>query len=338
MAAGIPPASVPIHAWLTVLLICIWTRSIRTRREREDDSVLRRSKTPRAHLAAVIVGLSALVACGGSSTSTGGQGSSGGTLRLSGSTTVTPVAADAAENLRASGLRITVDSQGGSAGGLAQLGQGQVEIAMSSKPLSDSDRKAYPSVDHVSTQIGADAVGIVVRREVFDGGVTNLTREQVKALFEGRVRSWKELGGPDISVFVYDKEPGRGTREMLNKYLYGADGHAPPPPRSDSFAIVGANEEGRAKLLSTPGAVTPLSTSFITGQPKLAALAIDGITPTTEHIVAGTYELARPLYLITNGPPEGDAKRFVDFILAEDGQALVRKAGYIDLSTLAHRP
>lgn len=285
-----------------------------------------------------MLGLSALVGCGGSSTSTSGQGSGGGTLRLSGSTTVTPVAAAAAEVLRARGLKITVDSQGGSAGGLAQLGQGQVEIAMSSKPLSDADRKAYPSVDHVSTQIGADAVGIVVRREVFDGGVQNLTREQAKALFEGRVRSWKELGGPDISVFVYDKEPGRGTREMLDKYLYGAEGHAPPPPRSDSFAIVGANEEGRTKLLSTPGGVTPLSTSFITGQPKLAALAIDGVTPTPEHIVDGTYALARPLYLITDGPPAGHAKTFVDFVLSEDGQALVREAGNIDVATLAHKP
>jgi phosphate transport system substrate-binding protein len=282
-----------------------------------------------------------LAACGGSSSSTSAGssgGGKGGTLRLSGSTTVNPVAADAAEVLRKRGMEITVDDQGGSAGGISQLGQGQVEIAMSSKAIGDADRKAFPSVSFVSTQIGADAVGIVVRREVFDGGVRNLSRDQAKALFEGRVRNWRELGGPDVAVFVYDKEPGRGTREVLDKFLYGPNGQAPPPPQSDSFAIVGANEEGRAKVLSTPGGVTPLSTSFITGYPKLAAASIEGVDPSPAHIVDGTYALARPLFLVTNGPPTGAAKTFVDYVVSDDGQALVRKAGYLDLATLGIRP
>ena len=273
-----------------------------------------------------------LVGCGGGpSTAAGGD-----TLRVSGSTTVNPVAADAAEVLRKQGLKITVDAQGGSAGGIAQLAQGQVEVAMSSKPIADEDRKAAPGVDFVSTSIGSDAVGVVVRREIYDGGVRSLDRSQLKALFEGRVRSWRELGGPDVEVFVYDKEPGRGTREVVDQYLYGEE-KAPPPPRSNTFAIVGGNEEGRAKVLSTPGGVTPLSTAFITGHPKLVAVAVDGIEPTPAHVVDGTYPMFRPLYLITNGPPAGTARIFVDYLVGVDGQALVRKHGYLSLSDLGHR-
>ena len=74
------------------------------------------------------------------------------------------MAADVAETLRKDGMKITVDASGGSAGGIAQLGAGQVEIAMSSKPLADADRQAFPAVDFVATEIGQDAVGIVVRR------------------------------------------------------------------------------------------------------------------------------------------------------------------------------
>lgn len=147
------------------------------------------------------------------------------------------------------------------------------------------------------------------------------------------MRNWKELGGPDIAVFVYDKEPGRGTREVLDKYLYGAT-PAPPPPQSDNYGIVGANEEGRAKVLSTPGGATPLSTSFITGYPQLAAVSIDGVDPTPAHITDRSYPLSRPLFLVTNGAPQGPAKTFVDFVLSEPGQALVRKNGYLDLATL----
>ncbi len=287
----------------------------------------------RRDIFAALVGLAlpAWSACGA-----GGPGGAapGGVLRVSGSTTVSPVAADAAAVLRKEGLRITIDDQGGSAGGIAQLGQGQVEIAMSSKALTDADRQAAPRVAFTPTQVGADAVGIVVQRAVVDGGVRSLTRDQLAALFEGRVRNWKELGGPDLDVFVYDKEPGRGTREVLDKYLYQG-GKAPPPPQSDRFAIVGGNEEGRTKVLSTPGAVTPLSTAFIEGQPKLAALAVDGVAPTNERIRDGAYALARPLYLITDGPPDGSSKRFIDFVLGAEGQELVRKHGYLTVADLA---
>ena len=281
--------------------------------------------------------LLALAACGGGGgtgpASAGGPGS-GAPLRVSGSTTVNPVAVDAAEVLRGQGMRITVDSQGGSAGGIAQLGQGQVEIAMSSKPVTDEERARFPGVDFVATEIGQDAVGVVVRREVVDGGLTNLTRQQARDLFEGRVAGCKQLGGPDLAVFVYDKEPGRGTREQLDAYLYGRGGKAPPPPRTDNFAIVGGNEETRAKLLSTPGSVGPLSTSFIAGYPKLAALALDGVEPSVGNLRSGRYPMSRSLFLVTDGPPAGDAKRFVDLVLSAEGQELVRRHGYLTLAEL----
>ena len=275
-------------------------------------------------------------ACGGGAADSG-AGGGGGPLRVSGSTTVNPVAVDAAEVLRSQGMRITVDSQGGSAGGIAQLGQGQVDVAMSSKPVTGDERARFPGVDFVATEIGQDAVGIVVRREIVDGGLTTITRDQARELFEGRVANWRRLGGPDLPVFVYDKEPGRGTREQLDRYLYGPDGKAPPPPRSDAFAVVGGNEETRAKLLSTPGSVGPLSTSFLTGHPKLVALAVDGVEPTVDNVRSGRYPMSRPLYLVTDGPPAGGAKRFVDFVLSEEGQRLVRRHGYLTLADLGLR-
>lgn len=288
---------------------------------------------------AVLLLLLAIAGCGDSkNTASGGApasgASSGGSLRVSGSTTVNPVAADAAEVLRKQGAKITVDATGGSAGGIAQLSEGQVEVAMSSKPLADADRAKFPGANFVTTQIGADAVGVVVRKEVFDGGVKSLTKDQARSLFEGKIANWKELGGPDLAVFLYDKEPGRGTREALDKYLYGKDGKAPPPPSSDNYAIVGGNEETRAKLLSTPGATGPLSTSFVTGYPKLAVVALDGIEATPENVKAATYPISRPLYLITNGPPAGPAKELIDYILGPDGQKLVTKHGYLTLAEL----
>lgn len=258
----------------------------------------------------------------------GSSGSGSAALQASGSTTVAPVAADAAEALKSKNLNITVATQGGSAGGISQLGSGQIKVALSSKPLSDEDRKAYPNTDFVSTQIGADAVGIIVTKKVADGGVKSLTKEQLKGLFEGKITNWSEVGGPDMEVFVYDKEPGRGTREVLDKFVYG-DGEAPPPPKSDNYAIVGGNLETRNKLESTPGSIAPLSTGFIEGHDDLVAVKLEGIAPTLENVASSAYPMTRPLFMITDGKPQGTAKEYIDYILSPAGQKLLPAHGYL---------
>jgi phosphate transport system substrate-binding protein len=275
---------------------------------------------------------SALAVMSLASCADGGAGEDGA-LRVSGSTTVAPVAADAAEALKADGLDVTVATQGGSAGGISQLALGQISIALSSKPLAEEDKAANPGTDFVPTQIGADAVGVIVTKEVADAGVKNLTADQVRDLFEGKINNWSEVGGPDLDVFVYDKEPGRGTREVLDKYIYG-DEKAPPPPESGNYAIVGGNLETRNKLESTPGAVAPLSTSFVEGRDGLAAVTLDGIEPSPENIASGKYPMARPLYLITDGKPEGSAKKFIDYVLSSEGQKLMTKHGYLTLKEI----
>src|SRR5690606_2574686 len=157
----------------------------------------------RACLVTSVLAVMSLAGC-----ADGGAGK-GSALQVSGSTTVAPVAADAAEALKADGLDITVATQGGSAGGISQLAAGQINIALSSKPLAKEDKAANPDTDFLPTQIGADAVGVIVTKEVADGGVKNLTADQVRDLFEGKINNWSEVGGPDLDVFVYDKEPGR---------------------------------------------------------------------------------------------------------------------------------
>ncbi|RBL85687.1 phosphate ABC transporter substrate-binding protein, partial [Streptomyces cavourensis] len=224
-------------------------------------------------------------------------------------------------------------TQGGSAGGISQLAAGQIDIALSSKPISDEDRTAHPKADFVTTQIGSDAVGVIVTKPVADAGVKDLTVDQVRGLFEGKITNWSEVGGPKLDVFVYDKEPGRGTREVLDKYVYG-DEKAPPPPDTDNFAIVGGNLETRNKLESTPGAVGPLSTGFVEGREKLAVVTLDGIAASPENIASGKYPMNRPLYLITNGEPAGDAKKFIDYLLSDKGQALLEPHGYLSLKQI----
>lgn len=258
-------------------------------------------------------------------------------LKLQGSTTVNPICAEAAEVLlKEQNLACTVDPQGGSAGGLSALGDGLVDIAMTSKPMSDKEKARYPSLTFVETAIGLDAVAIVVSRPVFDGGMTSITREQLRDLFEGKVTRWSEIGGPDLAVFVYDKEPGRGTREVFDHFVYGKE---PPPLVSfRNYAQVGGNEETRTKVAAHGSAVSQLSASWVEAEKGLGALGVklaDGreVRPGEATIRDGSYPMTRRLNLVTRGAPEGGARVFIDFILSPKGQDLVKKHGYLPIAT-----
>lgn len=259
-----------------------------------------------------------------------------GPLKVNGSTTVNLVAAEAAEILRAEKkMAITVDTQGGSSGGIAGVGDGTVDVGMSSKPVADEDRKKYLGVTFVETAIGEDAVALVVSADVFDGGVKSLTKKQVADLYESRVTNWKQLGGPDRRVVFFNKEPGRGTWEVFVHWVYGSPKKAPEV----SLPEVGGNEETRTKVASTKGAITQLSASWADGNPKVRAAPIqleDGtlVPPSPANIASKKYPMSRSLFFVTNGAPKGEAKAFIDFVLGARGQELVKKHGYLRLADL----
>ena len=261
--------------------------------------------------------------------------SSSGTLKINGSTTVNLPVAEAAEVLRAERkMNIQVDTQGGSAGGISMLGDGLVQIGMTSKPLSDDDRKKYPNVKFNPVHVGEDAVALIVSKDVWDGGVRTLDKEQAKGIYEGKVTNWKELGGPDQRIAFFNKEPGRGTWEVFVHWVYGNPKSAP----AVSFPEVGGNEETRNKVASTPGGLSQLSASWADGKTVYAlALKDDAgneVLPTPDNIATHKYPMSRPLFVLTNGEPAGEAKVFIDFLLGEQGQALVRKHGYLSLDQL----
>jgi phosphate transport system substrate-binding protein len=255
-------------------------------------------------------------------------------LKINGSTTVNLPVAEAAEVLRAErGLSIQVDTQGGSSGGISMLAEGLVQLGMSSKHVSATDRAKFPACDFREIHIGEDAVAMIVSKDVWEGGVRALSRGQLAGIYEGRIRNWKDVGGPDRRIAFFNKEPGRGTWEVFVHWLYGDAKNAP----AVSHPEVGGNEETRSKVGSTRGALSQLSSSWADGKRVFAlSLKLDGreIGPTHGNIASGAYPMSRPLFLLANGAPAGDALTMVEFLLGARGQALVKKHGYLTLAEL----
>jgi phosphate transport system substrate-binding protein len=257
------------------------------------------------------------------------------TLRINGSTTVNPVVAEVAEILRKEkGITIQVDTQGGSSGGISALGDGRIDIAMSSRPLNEADHEKYPNVKFTPVKIGEDAVAIIVSKDVWDSGIKSISQADMQKIYEKKTANWKTLGGLDRRIAFFNKEPGRGTWEVFANWLYGKADKAP----SVAHPEVGANEEARNKVAGSRGALSQLSASWVDGK-SVFALSIKlnngkTVAPTAEHIVAGDYPLSRSLWVITNGEPAGNSKVLIDFLLSEEGQKLVNKHGYLALADL----
>lgn len=253
-------------------------------------------------------------------------------LKVQGSTTVNPVVTEALETLALKeGLKYTIDTLGGSTGGIHAIGNKSVDIGMASRRIKDSDRQRFPDIDFYETIIGADGVALVVPPDVWKSGVKTISREQMQKIYEKEIKSWSSLNGPSKRIVFFNKEPGRGTWSVFADWLYGKSSLAPQV----SHPEVGANAEVRNKVSRTRGALSQLSVSWVDNK-TLFALGIinkEGtiVWPSTETVINGSYPMSRPLVLITDGPPLASAKKLIDSLLSHEGQALVKKHGFVGI-------
>jgi len=259
--------------------------------------------------------------------------SSAATLKVSGSTTVNPVVVDAAEILRReSDLEIIIDTLGGSSGGIAALADGRAHVGMSSRPLTGRDRERFPDADFRATPIGYDALALVVSKDVWDAGVRSLSAREMRAIYEGEIKNWNSLGGPDRRIAFFNKEPGRGTWEVFAHWLYGDAEEAPLV----AFLEVGSNEEARQKIAGTRGALTQLSAAWADGE-SVFALSIETdrgelVDATGLNAAKGAYPISRPLLLVTNGPATAEATELFGLILGDRGRGILERHGYTPLA------
>ena len=251
-------------------------------------------------------------------------------LTVAGSTTVLPVISKAAELYKTLyGINIIVNA-GGSGVGINQLGASKINIGMISRDLTEAEIMQYPEAEFINHPIAIDAVVPVVSSEIFDAGVEALTIQQIAKVYQGEISNWKQLGGPDRKILVVDKEKSRGTRHVFMQAILG-DKQANTP---GTDLVLGSNNEEQTIIAQSEAAIGMLSYAWLNDDVKgLSIINTDKtiIEPTLANISNGTFPITRSLLLITNGIPETRVKAFIDFILSDTGQKIVRDSGYVSL-------
>ncbi|MEL7646167.1 MAG: phosphate ABC transporter substrate-binding protein [Anaerolineaceae bacterium] len=258
----------------------------------------------------VLVASLLLSACGATGADT--------TLSITGSTTVQPLAEKLAESFMSASPDVQIDVQGGgSSVGVKAAGEGTSDIGMASRVVKDEELTQFPNLRvHV---IARDGIAVVVHP---DNPVNDLSLDQIRDIFSGKIVNWNEVGGPDAAITVAAREEGSGTRDAFMELVMGKDALI-----LDNAVLQSSNGAIRTVVATTPNAIAFLSFGYLDESTK--ALSIGGAAATEENASSGDYPVVRPLNLLTNGEPEGLVKSFLDFVLSAEGQALVREEGYI---------
>ncbi len=246
-----------------------------------------------------------------------------GTLTITGSTTVLPIAQKSAEVFmdKHSDVNISVRG-GGSSVGIAALLDGTVQIADASRSIKTKEFKAAreKGINPVGNVVAKDGIAVIVNP---GNGISEITIPQIAAIFTGEISNWKDLGGVPGPIVVISRDNSSGTYEVFNELALGGG-----KVRED--AVVLASNNAVAQTVSqTPGSIGYVGLGYLSDAVK--ALKVGGVMPNNATVNSGAYKLARPLYMYTNGNPKGLAKQYLDFIWSAEGQGIVGDLGFVPL-------
>ena len=264
-----------------------------------------------------------LAGCGSGSGSTDGSASNSASsddqvkIVAVGSTALQPLV-DAAQEIP--NYQISVQG-GGSGTGLSQVASGAVTIGNSDVFAEQRDGiDASKLVDHRVAVVG---MAPIVNK---DTGVDDITKEQLIDIFTGKITNWSELGGADQEINVINRANGSGTRATFE--YWALDGAVPiQSQEQDSSGTV------RQIVSQTPGAISYLAFSYLDDSTQ--ALKINGVEPTPENVSDNSWEIWSYEHMYTNGEPEPEVKKFLDFMMTDAVQeGPVQDLGYLPISMM----
>ncbi|MGR5245511.1 phosphate ABC transporter substrate-binding protein [Vibrio sp. PNB23_22_6] len=244
-------------------------------------------------------------------------------VSISGSTSVARVMDVLAEKYNKTHPNDYIAVQGiGSSAGITMVNKGVVELGMSSRYLTESEKGEDLNV----FLIAFDGLAVVVNRT---NSVDNLSEQQLFDIYKGKVNNWKQVGGTDQPIAVVTREGSSGSRYSFESLL-GLTKIVNDRLVSDinpNSLVVNSNSMVKTIVNHNPHAIGFISVGSIDRSVK--AIQFEGIAPTPNNIAAHKYKLARPfliLYKVDGLDKVG--KNFMRFLKSKEGQKAIADYGY----------
>lgn len=242
-------------------------------------------------------------------------------LRIDGSTTVLPITQKVAEVFMKKNPNIKVFVSGsGSGTGIKALIDGTTNIATSSREAKDKEVASGKGKGITLTghKIALDGIVPIVHPSM---RINDITTEQLRDIYNGKIKKWKELGGPDRPISVVSRDTSSGTYEVWEEKILKGD-----RVRPDAL-LVASNGQAVQTVAQNKFAIGYIGIGYI--DKSIKVLKVNGNSASAKSVRDGSWLVARPLFMYTNGKPAGVITKFIDFMLSKDGQKIVNEVKYV---------
>lgn len=223
---------------------------------------------------------------------------------------------------------------GGSGTGIAALISGTCDVAESSRKMKQKefDEANKNGVEPIELTVALDGLAVVVSQQ---NPVNGLTIGQVADIYTGKIKNWKDVGGDDLEIVLLSREVNSGTHVYFKEQVLRG-GDAKRTEEFDEASLLMPSSQAIAdEIAQNPNAIGYYGVGYSSSTQKILAIAKEKnsayVLPTIENIMEGHYCISRPLLMYTNGAPKGIVKKFIDYILSEEGQDVVRQVDFVPL-------
>ncbi len=240
-----------------------------------------------------------------------------GTVSMAGSTSMQKLCEAMMESFQEAYPDITVTAEyTGSGAGLEALAGGKTDIGNASRALKDGE-KSSGAVENI---VAIDGIAVITDKA---NTVLDLTTEQLADVYTGKITNWKDLGGEDAAIVVIGREAGSGTRAAFEELLKVDDQCAYAQELDSTGGVL-------AKVAATPGSIGYVSLDVVDG--TVSPISLNGVAPTEENIVAGSYMLSRPFVMATMGTIDEQneaVKTWFNYVQSDEGKTVITGLGLI---------
>jgi len=244
-------------------------------------------------------------------------------LRIDGSTTVLPIAQKAAEVFMKKNPDVKAYVSGsGSGTGIKALIDGTTHIATSSREAKDKEAASgkEKGITLTAYKIALDGIVPIVHPSM---NMENITLEQLRDIYNGKIKTWKKLGGPDRPISVVSRDTSSGTYEVWEEKVLKGD-----KVRPDAL-LVASSGQAVQTVSQNKYAIGYIGIGYV--DKSIKALKVNGNTASEKTVRDGSWPIARPLFMYTNGKPAGTVAKFMDFMLSKEGQKIVAEVKYVSI-------
>lgn len=241
-----------------------------------------------------------------------------GTVSTDGSTSMEKVIGALSEAFQEKYPNVTVTyNPTGSGSGITAVTEGNCDIGLASRNLKDEEKNGL-----TSTTVAIDGIAMIVNTA---NEVSDLSLDQIAKIYTGEITNWKDVGGADQEIVVIGREAGSGTRDGFESITGTSDKCQMDQELTSTGAViqaVGANEAaiGYASLAAVDDTIKTLT--------------VEGVAPSEETVLDGTYKIQRNFNMITNDSKELSpaAQAFLDFATSLEAASLIEAAGAVPAS------